>query len=104
MCDRIGILNKGKLVALDTTENLLKRIQTKIVKFSVEKKVNINNDSLKSINILSNETNELVVSYEKNSLNINEIIKFINEQNIDLLDISTDDGDLEDVFLRLTKS
>ena len=104
MCDRIGILNKGKLVALDTTKNLLKRIQTKIVKFSVEKKVNINNDSLKSINILSNETNELVVSYEKNSLNINEIIKFINEQNIDLLDISTDDGDLEDVFIRLTKN
>ena len=48
--------------------------------------------------------NELEVSYEKNSLNINEIIKFINEQNIDLLDISTDDGDLEDVFLRLTKN
>ena len=26
MCDRIGILNKGSLVALDTTKNLLKRI------------------------------------------------------------------------------
>ena len=104
MCDRIGILNKGKLVALDTTENLLKRIQTKIVKFSVEKKVNINNDSLKSINILSNETNELVVSYEKSTLNIVEIIEFINKQNIKLSDISTDDGDLEDVFIRLTKN
>ena len=104
MCDRIGILNKGKLVALDTTENLLKRIQTKIVKFSVEKKVNINNDSLKSINILLNETNELVVSYEKSSLNISEIIKFLNDQNIKILDISTDDGDLEDVFIRLTKN
>ncbi len=104
MCDRIGILNKGNLVALDTTENLLKRIKTKIVKFTVNKKVNIDNNSLKSINILSNKINELKVSYEKNSLNINEIIKFINEQNIDLLDISTDDGDLEDVFLRLTKN
>ena len=104
MCDRIGILNKGNLVALDTTKNLLKRIQTKIVKFAVDKKVNINNNSLKSINILSNETGELVVSYEKNALNINEIIKFINEQNIKLLDISTDDGDLEDVFIRLTKN
>ena len=103
-CDRIGILNKGKLVALDTTKNLLKRIQTKIVKFSVEKKVNINNDSLKSINILSNETNELVVSYEKSTLNIVEIIEFINKQNIKLSDISTDDGDLEDVFIRLTKN
>ena len=104
MCDRIGILNKGSLVALDTTKNLLKRIQTKIVRFELDKKVNINNNSLKSINILSNEMSELVVSYEKNALNISEIIKFINDQNIKLLDISTDDGDLEDVFIRLTKN
>ena len=104
MCDRIGILNKGSLVALDTTKNLLKRIQTKIVRFAVDKKVSINNDSLKSINVLSNEINELVVSYEKNALNISEIIKFIGDQNIKLLDISTDDGDLEDVFIRLTKN
>ena len=104
MCDRIGILNKGNLVALDTTKNLLKKIQTKIVKFSVDKKVDISNDSLKSINILSNEENELVVSYEKSSLNIIEIIKFLNGHNIKILDISTDDGDLEDVFIRLTKN
>ena len=104
MCDRIGILNKGNLVALDTTKNLLKKIQTKIVKFSVDKKVDISNDSLKSINILSNEENELVVSYEKSSLNIIEIIKFLNDHNVKILDISTDDGDLEDVFIRLTKN
>ena len=104
MCDRIGILNKGNLVALDTTKNLLKKIQTKIVKFLVDKKVDISNDSLKSINILSNEENELVVSYEKSSLNIIEIIKFLNDHNIKILDISTDDGDLEDVFIRLTKN
>ena len=82
----------------------LKRTQTKIVRFSVDKKVSINNDSLKSINVLSNKIDELVVSYEKNALNISEIIKFINNQNIKLLDISTDDGDLEDVFIRLTKN
>ena len=104
MCDRIGILNKGSLVALDTTKNLLKRIQTKIVRFAVDKKVSINDDSIKSIKVLSNEMNELVVSYEKNALNISEIIKFISDQNIKLLDISTDDGDLEDVFIRLTKN
>ena len=48
--------------------------------------------------------NELVLSYEKNSLNISEIIKYIGDQNIKLFDISTDDGDLEDVFIRLTKN
>ena len=104
MCDRIGILNKGNLVALDTTKNLLKKIQTKIVKFLIDKKVSINNSSLKSINVLSSKTNELTVSYEKNALNISEIINFINDQNIKIFDISTDDGDLEDVFIRLTKN
>ncbi len=104
MCDRIGILNKGDLVALDTTKNLLNRIQTKIVKFKINKKVNINKESLKSVNIISNDGNELVLSYEKSSLSITEIIKFINEQNIKISDISTDDGDLEDVFIRLTKN
>ena len=104
MCDRIGILNKGNLVALDTTKNLLKKIQTKVVKFSIENKVKINNKSLKSINVLNNTINELTVSYEKNTLNITEIINFINNQNIKIYDISTDDGDLEDVFMRLTKN
>ena len=78
--------------------------QEKIVKFAVDKKVNISNNSLKSINILSNDMNELIISYEKNSLNISEIIKYIGDQNIKLFDISTDDGDLEDVFIRLTKN
>jgi len=104
MCDRIGILNKGKLVALDSTKNLLKRIQTKKVTFAVNKEVNINNNSLNSLKILSNSSNQLIISYEKSELAINEIITFINKQHIVISDISTDDGDLEDVFLRLTKN
>ena len=40
----------------------------------------------------------------KNKLKINEIIGFIFNQNIKILDISTDDGDLEDVFVNLTKN
>ena len=55
MCDRIGILNKGNLVALDITKNLLKRIQTKIVTFVVNGKVNIENQSLKSLNVIDNQ-------------------------------------------------
>ena len=104
MCDRIGILNKGKLVALDSTKNLLKRIQTKKVTFTVNKEVNINNNSLNSLKILSNSSDQLIISYEKSELAINEIITFINKQHIVISDISTDDGDLEDVFLRLTKN
>ena len=104
MCDRIGILNKGNLVALDSTKNLLKRIQTKIVTLVVNKKVNIENQSLNSLNVINNKPGQLIVSYEKSKLNIEELINYINKQNIKILDISTDDGNLEDVFVRLTKN
>ena len=104
MCDRIGILNKGNLVALDSTKNLLKRIQTKIVTFVVNGKVHIENQFLKSLNVIDNQPGQLIVSYEKSLLNIEELINYINKQNIKISDISTDDGNLEDVFVRLTKN
>ena len=104
MCDRIGILNKGNLVALDSTKNLLKRIQTKIVTFVVNGKVHIENQSLKSLNVIDNQPGQLIVSYEKSLLNIEELINYIHKQNIKISDISTDDGNLEDVFVRLTKN
>ena len=104
MCDRIGILNKGNLVALDSTKNLLKRIQTKIVTFVVNGKVHIENQSLKSLNVIDNQPGQLIVSYEKSLLNIEELINYINKQNIKISDISTNDGNLEDVFVRLTKN
>ena len=104
MCDRIGILNKGKLVALDTTVNLLKKIQTKTVRFLVSNKVNIKNNSLDNLKIISNENNELIVSYEKNIINIEKIINYLSSQGVKITDISTDDGNLEDVFIELTKN
>ena len=104
MCNRIGILNHGELVALDTTENLLDRIQTKIVHFTIDKKSNITDNALESLKIILNNQNKLSVSYEKSKINIDIILSMLKEQNIKIIDISTDDGDLEDVFLRLTKN
>ena len=104
MCDRIGILSDGNLVALDTTRNLLQRIQTKVVYFTTDKKINIKDKFFESLKIISNEENKLVLSYEKSIINIDKIITEIKKQDVIIQDISTDDGDLEDVFLRLTKN
>ena len=104
MCDRIGILSDGKLVALDTTKNLLERIQTKIVYFTTNKKTIINENAFETLKIISNDETRLVLSYEKSKLNIDTIISEIKKQDVKIYDISTDDGDLEDVFLRLTKN
>ena len=104
MCDRIGILSKGNLVALDSTKNLIDKIQTKIVTFSINKKINTENMSLNSLKIILNDDNKFTVSYEKSKLKIDEIISYLSKQNIKILDISTDDADLEDVFIGLTKN
>ena len=104
MCDRIAIINNGSLVALDSTENLLKRIKTKIVKFTLDKKIEIKNDSLTSLKLINYDENILTISYEKSKININEVISFINMKKANIIDMSTDDGKLEDVFIRLTNS
>jgi len=104
VCDRIAILNKGNIVALDSTKNLLDRIQTKKVIFKTDRKVNIKENDLKSLKIISKSENEICISYEKSKIHIEEIITLIKKNNIKIIDISTDDGDLEDVFLRLIKN
>ena len=103
MCDRIAIINKGNLVALDTTEKLLERIKTKKINFKV-KNIELNkNLMMKDINFEITSENSILVTYEKNSLDFGEIINYLNENNINIEDISTEDGDLEDVFVQLTK-
>jgi len=103
MCDRIAIINKGRLIALDTTENMLNKIQSKIVKFKINRKVSNLGDISKLIKIVSNNSNELIVSYEKNKVNIQNIIDSLKVQNIDILDVQSTDPDLEDVFIKLIK-
>ena len=104
MCDRIGILNNGNLVALDSTKNLLNRSKIKKVSFKTNKKVNLNIGNLKSLNIISSDINEISLSYDKNKISIEDIIDLIKNTDTQILDISTDDGDLEDVFFQLTKN
>tara|TARA_B100001250_G_scaffold122339_1_gene103850 strand:- start:137 stop:1066 length:930 start_codon:yes stop_codon:yes gene_type:complete len=104
VCNKIGILNKGNLVVLDTTKNLLSKIKTKKVTFKLDKDIQIKNDQLDSLKISNNRENEITLSYDKNRIKIEEIIEIIKKENVKILDMSTDDGDLEDVFIGLTKN
>jgi ABC-2 type transport system ATP-binding protein len=104
MCDRIAILNKGNVVALDSTKNLLDRIQTKKVTFKTDKIINIKDEDIDSLKVVSKLGTEICVSYEKSKIDVEELINLIKKNNVKIIDISTDDGDLEDVFLRLIKN
>jgi ABC-2 type transport system ATP-binding protein len=101
MCNRIAIIDKGNLVALDTTQKLLDRIQTKKITFKVSG-VNNNNLILPGV-LFSLENNNLITAvYEKNSYKFHDITDVLNKNNIKILDITTEDSDLEDVFVKLT--
>ena len=52
--------------------------------------------------VISNDT--ITVSYEKESFEFEKLINYLKEKNLKILDISIDEGDLEDVFLQLTKN
>ena len=102
MCNRIGIINNGKLVALDSTKNLLDKIQYKRVTFLINRKITLNKSILSDLNILSSTDNELKISYDKSKIKLDKIINLIQSQNIEIIDIISDDGSLEDVFFKLT--
>ena len=104
MCDRIGIINKGKLVALDTTKNLLNRIEKKKITLKLSEKIDLKDNELETLKILSLNHKELTLIYDKNRLNIDQILNYVNKKNVRIIDMSTDDGDLEDVFVTLTNN
>ena len=103
-CDRIGILSKGNLVALDTTRNLINKIQTKIVTFLLDKELDTDKINLDTLKVISDKNNKVTMSYDKSRLKIEDIILYFSNQNIKILDITTDDADIEDVYLGLTKN
>ena len=101
MCDRIAIISNGNLVALDTTQKLIDRVKTKKIRFKINQ-IDRNKDlRLNGIKFKIEAPDSISVSYEKNALNFDEIINFLEKNNIKVLDIITEDGDLEDVFIQL---
>tara|TARA_B100000029_G_scaffold211694_1_gene209603 strand:- start:980 stop:1909 length:930 start_codon:yes stop_codon:yes gene_type:complete len=104
MCNRIAILNKGNLVTLDTTKNLLARIKIKKIFFKVNKINIVNLKDINGIKFLSESNNEISATYEKGSHKIEEIIDKVKNAGMEIYDISTDEANLEDVFINVTKS
>ena len=104
MCDRIAIIDKGNLVALDTTQKLLDRIQTKKITFKISKLHNVKNLVLSGVQFNYEDSNTVTATYEKNSFKFDDIANILKKNNIEIQDIATEDGDLEDVFVQLTNN
>ncbi|MAV56018.1 MAG: ABC transporter [Candidatus Pelagibacter sp.] len=100
MCNRIAIIDKGNLVALDTTKKLLDRIENKKIKFKVKDLKGFDNIKLDGVKFTKSDS-QIIASYDKNKFKFDQIINVV-KNSAEIHDISTDDGDLEDIFLQIT--
>ena len=106
ICDRIIILDKGKIIAKGTTDELktLAKLEEKI---TVEVK-NISEETLKEIKEfktvldLNYQGNTLVVVYKKGKDNLGELIDYLHEKKVAYSKIFSERPTLNDVFLELT--
>ncbi len=100
LCDNIAIINQGSLAACDTTDKLLATIQSKVINVEVEKIFNEVPPGLKDYLIASNEKT-FTLKYKKNEISTGQIIDIIKQNGLKIIEISTRETDLEEIFLKL---
>lgn len=103
LCDRVAIIDHGKLIALDTPRNLIRSLESgAIVRFSASDPDLI--EELKRIpQVLRTEIQDGTCVLQARDLNaIGDIIKAIAARGLDFHDLSIEQPSLEDVFLKLT--
>ena len=100
--DRIGILNKGKLILVENKENLINKFGEKTITIEFGKKIYKIPKQIKAFDSFITDDNLcLVIKKLKNNKDINllNIVKIISELEIPIIDIKTEESSLEDIFL-----
>ena len=101
LCDRIAIMNKGKIVKVDTKENLINSIDKKLIKIQFAEAAHGLDEELLEIDFnLKNNKREIEIETARQDLD--KILKKINDLNLEIVDIDIESAKLEDVFIKLT--
>src|SRR6478672_5612586 len=104
LCDRIAIINHGKLIANAPTRDLLALAQEKVVEVTVDRDVTKAPENLcfDKIELMGERT--LAITYRKDKVNAGEVLAAVQREGLGVIDVSTREADLEDVFLNLTRA
>ena len=105
LCDTIAIIDKGKLVACDTKENIKSFINNKKITINYKPKYNFDISELKKMGLnIEYNANCIVINYIPNEIDFDKILQKIQETGIEVIDMNIKESNLEDVFLKLTKN
>ncbi len=106
LCDHIAIINKGKIIANEKKETLLTKFNQKLIKIKINEKKISNKDilSLQKIGSVKLLESEIEINYKLNEISMKNIIEILYKTNLDIIDLSTKEVSLEDVFINLTSN
>ena len=104
LCDKIAIIDRGKLVANDDTFTLLKRLDSKSLIITLECELKEVPNGIEKFGEAILEKNELKISYKPSQTQVSEILSALQQEKLFIKDITTQETDLEDLFLKLTQA
>ncbi len=103
LCDRVAIIDRGRLIACDTTASLLKRIDSKALTVSLQEPLSGIPSGLKAFAPEVREDGRLVFRYHPSNARIDALLEAVRNAGLVIADVSTEETDLEDIFLQLTR-
>ena len=104
LCDRIAIINGGRLIANEPTRELVGKAQEKVVAVTVDRDVAAVPDNVCFQKIVLKGARTLEITYAKDRVNAGEVLGAVQASGFGIVDVSTREADLEDVFLSLTRA
>lgn len=103
MCDEIAIIDQGALVARDSTANLLSQLDTRRMIIQTDAPVTALPQANGIVAELRSD-NALVLSYQSRATSAEAVLEAVREVGIHIREVRTEQADLQDVFLELTRS
>jgi len=103
MCDEIAIINEGEVMVRDSTVNLLGRLDSKTMVVQPDQSVT-DLPQGDGIGAELRSDGAVVLRYRVGSTSAEQVLAAVRDAGITIRDVKTEEADLEDVFLSLTKS
>jgi len=103
LCDRIAIINHGEVVACDTTPDLLARIDEKELLVTIDSDLTAVPAMPEGVRASLCDARRLRLQYSPASTRVEAILAALRDQEVSIVDLSTKEADLEDIFLQLTR-
>lgn len=102
LCDRIAIIDRGRVVANDRTDRLLNRLGSKRLVIVCDRELDAIPPGLEPFHPERDGPRTLRLFYKPGQAHAGAILEIIRNAEIGISDLSTEEADLEDVFLKLT--